>query len=392
VQARARRKEACTSAPKALFGAVFKSTGHPVSGAALVRLLSAKARLGEQPVMLFSLVAVVVLSVGVVLVRIANSGGADALPAQSLWLAVPDSTTPGQEVAGETAEPGTAQGLPAEAGMPLAGSDEADTDRPLRRPVDAVVAETQMPTPAPAAGRDGDHGTTPELPQLPADAGQTAQHTAAAQVEPAPLAANATAYAAPAAPPPVAVVEDKDTAADVAVLPESVTTASGPDIHPAGGPAGAAPAAVRMAVDAPAETEGQLPELLSKARQALHTDRLLIPAGRSAYDYYRQALLLDPDNTQAQQGINRIVSRYTALAGYAITQGDADRADRYIERGLRVQPDDERLLAMQRNLKVVTTPVVAPDAPPQELPPPALENPAKPGFLQRFKTLFSASP
>jgi tetratricopeptide (TPR) repeat protein len=183
-------------------------------------------------------------------------------------------------------------------------------------------------------------------------------------------------------------VEDKDTAADVAVLPESVSTASGPDIHPAGGPAGAAPAAVRMAVDAPAETEGQLPELLSKARQALHTDRLLIPAGRSAYDYYRQALLLDPDNTQAQQGINRIVSRYTALAGYAITQGDADRADRYIERGLRVQPDDERLLAMQRNLKVVTTPVVAPDAPPQELPPPALENPAKPGFLQRFKTLF----
>lgn len=392
VQAPPRRAVVNAGASKVLSSSAFKSAGHPVTGAGLARLLSAKARLGEQPVMLFSLVAVVVLSVGIVIVRFANSSGPGALPAQALWREVPGSTTSGPKAAGEATESLKVRRLAAEASVPLAGSDEADVARPLWRPAEAVVAEAQMPTPAPAAGDNGDHGTTPESPQLPADSGQTAQHAAAVPLVPTPSAENAPAYANPATPTPAAVVDEIGIDVDVATSPESAITTPGPASHPTGVRAGSVLAAVGIPADAPAENDRQLPELLSKAQQALRTDRLLIPAGRSAYDYYQQALLLDPDNTQAQQGINRIVSRYTALAGYAVTQGDAVRADKYIDRGLRVQPDDERLLAMRRNLKVLTTPVVEPEILPQELPPPALEKPAKPGFLQRFKTLFSDNP
>jgi type II secretory pathway predicted ATPase ExeA len=141
---------------------------------------------------------------------------------------------------------------------------------------------------------------------------------------------------------------------------------------------------------APTGVDERLSFLIERAEQALAEDRLLIPAGNSAHEYYQQVLSEDPGNVRAREGMRRIVARYTALAGSAINHGDNDRALRYIARGLRVHPGDVRLLGMQEHLKLATIPVVEPVPTPRELPPPALETPAKPGnFLQRLKDFFA---
>jgi hypothetical protein len=153
--------------------------------------------------------------------------------------------------------------------------------------------------------------------------------------------------------------------------------------------AGLAPV-VSEAREAPVtEPVGLLSELLLEAEVALAEDRLTIPSGNCAYGYYRQVLLVEPGNAHALKGIDRIVERYSVLAGHAVERGDTEKAARYIARGLRVRPGDERLQAMQINLDVVAAAPPAAATVPQALPPPLLEEPPPENFLQRLKALFA---
>jgi type II secretory pathway predicted ATPase ExeA len=140
----------------------------------------------------------------------------------------------------------------------------------------------------------------------------------------------------------------------------------------------------------------KIDELLSLGRQALNEDRLSIPRENNAYHYYRQVLILDPNNAEASDGIDHIVKRYILFAERALDREDDLKSGQFIERGLRIQPGDSQLLALQerRNnwlarLELEAIKMQAP--PPAQVaePPPPPPPPEPQDFMSRLKAFFS---
>ena len=82
---------------------------------------------------------------------------------------------------------------------------------------------------------------------------------------------------------------------------------------------------------------------LRQARQALDKYRLTTPDANNAWYYYRRVLEKDPNNTEALAGTRQIANTYADLAVNALDQLHYRKARGYIERGLMVDPDNERL-------------------------------------------------
>jgi type II secretory pathway predicted ATPase ExeA len=91
-------------------------------------------------------------------------------------------------------------------------------------------------------------------------------------------------------------------------------------------------------------------KLLVQGRQALDDYRLVTPAGDNAYEYMSAVLQQDPLNETARAAIQEIVVIYTTLAAKAADNNQIERAERYLDRGLRIQPDDPDLLALKDTL------------------------------------------
>jgi type II secretory pathway predicted ATPase ExeA len=109
----------------------------------------------------------------------------------------------------------------------------------------------------------------------------------------------------------------------------------------------------------------ELPGLLAAAQQAFAEHRLLMPPGDSAYHYFQSALLLAPGNAEAIDGIDRIVQRYIALSIQMLEEQNDLMAKRFINRGLRIQPDNATLLALrEKSVAAVAPAQVTPEAMP----------------------------
>jgi hypothetical protein len=96
--------------------------------------------------------------------------------------------------------------------------------------------------------------------------------------------------------------------------------------------------------------------LLGKARDQWNAGRLTEPPGDNAFESYSRVLELDPENLPARQGLIQIgrvnaATRVFLSADALLKQGEIDDARRMIETGLRMNPDDERLQALQRALE-----------------------------------------
>lgn len=117
--------------------------------------------------------------------------------------------------------------------------------------------------------------------------------------------------------------------------------------------------------------------LLQKAEVALKKYRLTSPRTDSAYYYYTGALKLDPGNKEASRGIRKLAGKYGFLADKALKKEDEKKARSYIERGLRIQPDDAALLARMTHLDELEAARLAPPPPPPEpvKPPPPKPKP-----------------
>ncbi|MCB1800140.1 MAG: AAA family ATPase [Gammaproteobacteria bacterium] len=100
-----------------------------------------------------------------------------------------------------------------------------------------------------------------------------------------------------------------------------------------------------------AARDAEIASLLQKASAALDADRLLMPATRSAYAYYRKVLKLDAENSAAASGMAAIVGRYAALAHDALGKQQFDRAERFVSRGLRVDAADARMRSLRTELE-----------------------------------------
>lgn len=104
---------------------------------------------------------------------------------------------------------------------------------------------------------------------------------------------------------------------------------------------------------APTDTHSQrIENLLSRASSARSAYRLTTPRSDNALKYYRKVLELDPRNENAIEGINAIVKIYADLAEREIDRFKYKKARQYINRGLSIQPDDPRLVELEKKASV----------------------------------------
>lgn len=103
--------------------------------------------------------------------------------------------------------------------------------------------------------------------------------------------------------------------------------------------------------DAAAETnqataqEQRIERLISEAEAALADERLTKPDGNSAHDKALAILDLDPENEEAREIVQGIVTTYEAWGDEAGAQGDYAEAIQYYEDGLSVDSTDAGLRA-----------------------------------------------
>jgi serine/threonine-protein kinase PpkA len=92
----------------------------------------------------------------------------------------------------------------------------------------------------------------------------------------------------------------------------------------------------------------RIEKLLSQAATALKEIRLTKPKNNNAYYYYQQVLELQPQHKKALKGITGIADAYAGLAERKLDQFDYKAARKYVQRGLTIQPDNTRLLGLQK--------------------------------------------
>jgi type II secretory pathway predicted ATPase ExeA len=152
---------------------------------------------------------------------------------------------------------------------------------------------------------------------------------------------------------PAASVPDTGRSAPGTPAEKPVAMPPEPDLSPsvvAGTPRPVTAVPSPSPAPVPESREARIARLLGRARQSLERDRLLVPAGDNASLYYNRVLALDPGNRAALDGIDRIARRYAELASYASWRQDSGKARLYLERGLRVQPDNAELLVLRTTL------------------------------------------
>jgi tetratricopeptide (TPR) repeat protein len=113
-----------------------------------------------------------------------------------------------------------------------------------------------------------------------------------------------------------------------------------------------APEPLETAASSDSPKNRQVDRYLASARTALAEYRLTTPRGNNARFYLRRALDLAPDNREAQQGLDAVADTYADLVEGALDRFDYSKAKRYLGRGLSVQPDNRRLLALKSRTDV----------------------------------------
>ncbi len=109
----------------------------------------------------------------------------------------------------------------------------------------------------------------------------------------------------------------------------------------------APPAAGGKIEDRPEE---QVDLLIEKARQAMADRHFIDPAEGSALTLYRNALLLDADNGEARQGLQRLAEILFARVQSALDERRIDVALQALETARSINPADGRLAALDERI------------------------------------------
>ncbi|HET6912738.1 MAG TPA: tetratricopeptide repeat protein [Rhodanobacteraceae bacterium] len=103
----------------------------------------------------------------------------------------------------------------------------------------------------------------------------------------------------------------------------------------------------------PALTPAQSAKVANMVKQAdvaAHQGELMLPPGDSAYDLYRGALAMDPDNAAAQAGLHALPHIAQQLFGRALHGGKLEHAGDLLSTLAELSPGDPALGGMQHNL------------------------------------------
>ena len=80
--------------------------------------------------------------------------------------------------------------------------------------------------------------------------------------------------------------------------------------------------------------------LILNGEYTLSQNQLLTPANDNAFDYFRAALKLDPNNSRAKGGLQGIVMRYVDLARQAAARGNYSQATTMLNNARIVDPEN----------------------------------------------------
>jgi hypothetical protein len=100
--------------------------------------------------------------------------------------------------------------------------------------------------------------------------------------------------------------------------------------------------------EAAPSAKSQIEQYLEKARIAMNSGKLTGPERDNAQFYYHEIIKQVPDHEEARQGLEEIANHYADLAEMAIDRFEYVNAKSYVREGLSVQPENQRLLALQQ--------------------------------------------
>ncbi|GEM_PF-175328 len=105
-----------------------------------------------------------------------------------------------------------------------------------------------------------------------------------------------------------------------------------------------------------ATRQNRIDEFLRAGDLALVDYRLTTPSQGSAVYYYTEVLRLSPNNQQAVDGLNKVISRYLLLAEQQWGRGNVGKARQYLARAASVNPNHPEIVAARARM-VLTEPL-----------------------------------
>ena len=94
----------------------------------------------------------------------------------------------------------------------------------------------------------------------------------------------------------------------------------------------------------------QIERFIAAGAKAIEEKRLDSPRGNNAIYYFRQILILDDDNTAANAGLQQVAEEYSKMARMKVLNQEYRHATNYINRGLRLAPENEELLELREEV------------------------------------------
>jgi len=134
-----------------------------------------------------------------------------------------------------------------------------------------------------------------------------------------------------------------------------ILTRQGPtDVKPAPAAVSAAnksaPAPAAAAVKSPAEADEKVDALIEKAQQAMLDRHFIDPAAGSALSLYREVLIINSDNGEARQGLQRLFEILIARVQSALDDRKFDAALQFLETARSIDAGDRRLSALDEKI------------------------------------------
>ena len=133
----------------------------------------------------------------------------------------------------------------------------------------------------------------------------------------------------------------------IVMRPGSTDVKPAPVAESAPAKGAAAPAAP---VKSSAEADEKVDALMEKAQQAMLDRHFIDPAAGSALSLYREVLVINPDNGEARQGLQRLSEILIARVQSALDDRKFDAALQYLETARSIDASDRRLSALDEKI------------------------------------------
>ncbi|RLU01089.1 serine/threonine protein kinase [Ketobacter sp.] len=99
-----------------------------------------------------------------------------------------------------------------------------------------------------------------------------------------------------------------------------------------------------------AEEQAKLERLIKVAEAHFKVGRLVSPQGSNAFEAYQLVLQVDPQNSAALEGINRVKNRFFKRAQLLALEGRQEDVEKHLELAESLFPNDDRIMLLRNRV------------------------------------------